>query len=78
MPFSSLHGPDELARAGRLLDAAWEKIEEFGLVNDHPERERIRLAYAIAALMRTTSDDEALVDLAVARFRDEGAPGRST
>jgi hypothetical protein len=40
MPFSSLNDPNDLARACRVLDSAWAKIEELNLVRGDPEAER--------------------------------------
>ncbi|WP_186420018.1 hypothetical protein [Bosea sp. CS1GBMeth4] len=68
MPFSSLHDPGDLARACQLLDLAWARSEERGLVREGSERERTRLAYIIAALLHAGESDERLIDAALARY----------
>jgi len=68
MPFSSLHNPDDLARAGRFLGAAWAKIEEHGLLSGDAESERIRLAHVVAGLLKSDADDADLIDAAITRF----------
>jgi hypothetical protein len=71
MPFSSLHNPDDLARAGRVLDAAWAKVKDRGLVSGEPEGERTRLAYVVASLLISRANDDELIDAVIARFLDQ-------
>lgn len=73
MPFSSLNDPGDLARANRVLDAAWAKIQEFDLVRGEPEMERTSLAYIVAGLLLSAETEEELVASVVARFRSAGS-----
>lgn len=71
MPFSSLHDPDALAQAGRVLDAAWAKLLERDLLPMGSESERVRLAHIVAGLLTSFTADNELVDAAIARFLDQ-------
>lgn len=71
MPFSSLHDPDALAQAGRVLDAAWAKLLERDLLPMGSESERVRLAHIVAGLLKSGTADNELVDAAIARFLDQ-------
>jgi hypothetical protein len=68
MPFSSLNDANDLARACRVLDSAWAKIQELNLVRGDPENERTGLAHIVAGLLLSAETEEDLVDLAVARY----------
>lgn len=75
MPFSSLNDPNDLARASRVLDSAWAKIQELDVARGAPENERTTLAYIVAGLLRSAENEEDLVDLAVARFLERSKHG---
>jgi hypothetical protein len=71
MPLSSLHDPDTLARAQRVLEGAWAEVEARGLCSAEPELDRTRLAYFIAGSLLDQNDESELIQKAVARFSDE-------
>jgi len=68
MPFSSLNDPNDLARACRVLDSAWAKIQELNLVRGDPEAERTSLAYVVAGLLQSGGSDDELIEATIARF----------
>ncbi len=70
MPFSSLSDPVDLARAQAALEAAWTEIKST-LPGGSDERERLRLAYIIAALASVTKDEDELVRRAAERYRSQ-------
>jgi hypothetical protein len=78
MPFSSLRDPAELARAGRILDAAWAALEQRGVPTFGTER--VELAYIVVALLQSPGSDEEIAEAAVARFIERSAcpPGSMT
>jgi len=67
MPFSSFTDPADLARVQGALDAAWERIRPFVDEADQ-ERERVRLAYIVAAYALAAFDEEDLAERAWKRF----------
>ncbi|MBN9471944.1 MAG: hypothetical protein J0J10_24540 [Bosea sp.] len=67
MPFSSLTGPVDLARAHAALEAAWTDIKTRKPIID--ERERDRLAVIVASLAPLAMDEEDLAQRAVEKFR---------
>ncbi|MGW9333414.1 hypothetical protein [Bosea sp. NPDC055594] len=67
MPFSSLTGPVDLARAHAALEAAWTEIKVQQ--PDIDERERDRLAFIVASLAPLAMDEEDLAQRAVEKFR---------
>lgn len=73
MPFSSLHDPADLARAGRILDTAWAMIERCGIPTF--TLGRTDLAYIVVALLGSPGSDEQIAKEAVARFI-QGQEGR--
>lgn len=75
MPFSSLNDPSDLARACRILDSAWAKIQELDLVHGGREAQRTSLAYVVAGLLKSAAAEADLVDLAIVQFlgsREQG------
>jgi len=68
MPFSSLSDPVDLARAQAALGAAWEEVRST-IPDAHEERERVRLAYIVAALVPLAEDEDDLTRRAVQRYR---------
>lgn len=68
MPFSSLTDPVDLARAQAALEAAWAKIKPT-LPSGTDERERMHLAYIIAALVSLAEDEDDLARRALERYR---------
>jgi hypothetical protein len=68
MPFSSLQNPVDLARAQAALDEVWAQIKPL---IDEPdrERERTRLSYIVASLVKLALDEEDLVDRALRQYR---------
>jgi hypothetical protein len=70
MPFSSLTDPIDLARAQAALETAWAEIRP-ALSQDTYERERTRLAYAVAALASLAKDEDDLARRAVERYRSQ-------
>lgn len=67
MPFSSLTDPADLARAQGALDAAWERIRPL-VDKDDQEKERVRLAYIVAAFAVVALDEDDLAERAWKRF----------
>ncbi|MBN9438264.1 hypothetical protein [Bosea sp. (in: a-proteobacteria)] len=67
MPFSSLTGPVDLARAHAALEAAWTEIK--AQQPDIDERERERLAFIVASLAPLAMDVEDLAQRAAEKFR---------
>ncbi len=67
MPFSSLTDPADLARARGALDAAWERIRPLVDEADQ-EKERVRLAYIVAASALVALDEDDLAERAWKRF----------
>ena len=72
MPFSSLSDPVDLARAQAALDAAWDEIRST-IPDAFDERERVRLAYIVAALVAVAEDEDELRDRAIERYRQSNA-----
>lgn len=70
MPFSTLTDPIDLARAQAALETAWAEIRP-ALSQDTYERERTRLAYAVAALASIAEDEDDLARRAVERYRSQ-------
>lgn len=75
MPFSSLAGPLELARAVAALEAAWSEIRST-LADQFDERERTRLAYIVASLVPLAEDEDDLARRAIERYRQSGTDFR--
>ena len=69
MPFSSLTGPVDLARAHAALEAAWTEIKAQQPDIDERERERERLAFIVASLAPLAMDEEDLAQRAAEKFR---------
>jgi len=67
MPFSSLTDPADLARAQGALDVAWERIRPLVDEADQ-EKERVRLAYIVAAFALVALDEVDLAERAWKRF----------
>lgn len=72
MPFSSLAGPAELARASAALEAAWAEISST-LADRFDERERTRLAYIVASLVPLAEDEDDLARRAIERYLQAAA-----
>ncbi|GAU84705.1 hypothetical protein [Bosea sp. BIWAKO-01] len=68
MPFATLNDPVDLARARAALDAAWNEVRSTVPVG-YEEREHIRLAYIVAALVHVAEDEDDLAWRAKERFR---------
>lgn len=65
MPFSSLTGPVDLARAHAALEAAWIEIKA-----QQPDiDERDRLAFIVASLAPIAMDEDDLAQRAAEKFR---------
>ena len=69
MPFSSLTDPIDLARAGAALDAAWKVVSQT--LNSFDERDRTRLAYIVASLVKVSDDEDDLIRLAIEKYRTQ-------
>jgi len=67
MPFSSLTDPADLARAQGALDVAWERIRPL-IDEADQEKERVRLAYIVAAFALVALDEVDLAERAWKRF----------
>ncbi|WP_441473154.1 hypothetical protein [Bosea sp. RAF48] len=72
MPFSSLSDPVDLARAQGALEAAWNEVRD-SIPDAFDERERVRLAYIVAALVAVAEDEDELRDRAIERYRQSKA-----
>ncbi len=69
MPFSSLTGPVDLARAQAALETAWQ-ILKLGIDEEEHERERTRLVYIVASFAMIANDENELVEKALRRYRE--------
>lgn len=59
MPFSSLNGPTDIARAYAALDAIWNEVKER-IPDARHDSEKRRIAYLVAELAPIALDEEDL------------------
>lgn len=69
MPFSSLTEPRDLARAQAALDAAWQTLQST-IPEGLEERDRIELAYIVAALASAHGSESDLTEAAIRQFKE--------